>query len=592
MRKTIFNSFYMLKILFKYTPKYIIFTICNSIFSTIDSLLSVISIKIIIDTSTGQIPINKLVVFISIQIGFAVLFSVTNSYYMRIFSPKQIQNLKQRMHKDLFDKLLEIDISFYDDTEFFNKYIIAMQNTDQRALGVLDTIVLFFRSLLNITGLTILISTMDRPILISVIVVAFVNFLINTYMSQLAYKSNIESVYPNRKITYVNRVFYLKDYAQELRMTDISTPLYSYYDYSFKEVLQIIKKYGVKQCILQLMQYIVQIGYRFGVILYLAFKVLTKTISVGDFSALFSGANKLASDMGNILQSIPQLYQHGLFIEDYREFIEYKPDKMDKESSLYLNEYNEFKFNQVYYKYNDNEDNILSNINLSIKKGENIALVGLNGAGKTTLTKLILNLYKPTQGEILLNDIPYYMYNKESINNIIGAVFQDFEVFSLPIIENILMRKVNYNNKERDEEIVLKALEYIGLREKVESSPKGIYSYITRELDEEGLNFSGGELQKLAVARILANKYQILILDEPSSSLDAQSEADIFKTVLNAYKDKTIIMISHRLSNIKNADTIYFLHEGKILESGTHNELMELNGSYSKLYQLQANNYI
>lgn len=211
---------------------------------------------------------------------------------------------------------------------------------------------------------------------------------------------------------------------------------------------------------------------------------------------------------------------------------------------------------------------------------------------KTTLTKLILNLYKPTQGEILLNDIPYYMYNKESINNIIGAVFQDFEVFSLPIIENILMRKVNYNNKERDEEIVLKALEYIGLREKVESSPKGIYSYITRELDEEGLNFSGGELQKLAVARILANKYQILILDEPSSSLDAQSEADIFKTVLNAYKDKTIIMISHRLSNIKNADTIYFLHEGKILESGTHNELMELNGSYSKLYQLQANNYI
>ncbi|KGI36865.1 ABC transporter ATP-binding protein [Clostridium tetani] len=592
MRKTIFNSFYMLKILFKYTPKYIIFTICNSIFSTIDSLLSVISIKIIIDTSTGQIPINKLVVFISIQIGFAVLFSVTNSYYMRIFSPKQIQNLKQRMHKDLFDKLLEIDISFYDDTEFFNKYIIAMQNTDQRALGVLDTIVLFFRSLLNITGLTILISTMDRPILISVIVVAFVNFLINTYMSQLAYKSNIESVYPNRKITYVNRVFYLKDYAQELRMTDISTPLYSYYDYSFKEVLQIIKKYGVKQCILQLMQYIVQIGYRFGVILYLAFKVLTKTISVGDFSALFSGANKLASDMGNILQSIPQLYQHGLFIENYREFIEYKPDKMDKESSLYLNEYNELKFNQVYYKYNDNEDNILSNINLSIKKGENIALVGLNGAGKTTLTKLILNLYKPTQGEILLNDIPYYMYNKESINNIIGAVFQDFEVFSLPIIENILMRKVNYNNKERDEEIVLKALEYIGLREKVESSPKGIYSYITRELDEEGLNFSGGELQKLAVARILANKYQILILDEPSSSLDAQSEADIFRTVLNAYKDKTIIMISHRLSNIKNADTIYFLHEGKILESGTHNELIDLNGSYSKLYQLQANNYI
>lgn len=224
---------------------------------------------------------------------------------------------------------------------------------------------------------------------------------------------------------------------------------------------------------------------------------------------------------------------------------------------------------------------------MTIKQGEKIAIVGFNGAGKTTLVKLLMRLYDPSSGEILLNGRNIKEYNLESYRGSLGVVFQDYKQFALSVVENVLGRPM----REGDEAAVEDCLRRAGIWDKISALPEGINTRMTREFDDDGLILSGGESQKLAIASVYARNSSVVILDEPSSALDPIAEHDMYRQMYRACEGKTMIFISHRLSSAVDADRIFLIEDGSIKESGSHSELMRLNGSYAEMFKAQAESY-
>ncbi|MFD2506408.1 ATP-binding cassette domain-containing protein, partial [Paenibacillus septentrionalis] len=216
-------------------------------------------------------------------------------------------------------------------------------------------------------------------------------------------------------------------------------------------------------------------------------------------------------------------------------------------------------------------------------------LVGHNGAGKSTLIKLMMRLYDPTEGEILLNGRNIKEFDLMSYRSLYGTVFQDFKIFSMTIAENVLMRDVE---TEEDRQLVINALKKSRVYDKVATLPEGIDTMLTKEFDEQGVVLSGGEFQKIAIARIFAQEAELLILDEPTSALDPIAEFEIFESMMEACKDKAVVIISHRMSSAMLADRIYYMEDGEIQESGSHMELMQLQGKYAELFLKQAEKYV
>ncbi|SHH77717.1 ABC transporter, partial [Caloranaerobacter azorensis DSM 13643] len=238
------------------------------------------------------------------------------------------------------------------------------------------------------------------------------------------------------------------------------------------------------------------------------------------------------------------------------------------------------------FSYSERE--VLHNITIKASKGEKIAIVGHNGAGKTTLIKLIIRLYDVNKGKILINNKDIKKLSVKHLRSKIGLVFQDYQLYSASIAENVLLREVK--NPE-DEDKVWFALKQVGLYEKVKELPNGIHTLITKEFSNEGIFLSGGEAQKLALARIYIKDYDVVILDEPSSSLDPLAEKQMYENMMDITKNKIAIFITHRLSTTVMADRIYLIDNGRVIEQGTHKELMELNGKYRRMFDAQAQFY-
>ena len=293
------------------------------------------------------------------------------------------------------------------------------------------------------------------------------------------------------------------------------------------------------------------------------------------------------SSSNQVINFLTKFNEHSIYIEKFRRFINYEPKVVDGTEDAEAFENLELRDVSFSYGEGEKHKNVLRHVNLTLRRGEKIAFVGYNGAGKTTLTKLLMRLYDPTEGEVLYNGRNLREYKIDGYRDHIGAVFQDYKIFAATIAENVLGGPYT----EDKEQAVLSALHSASFEDKLAKLPQGIHTQLTREFDKEGTELSGGESQKIAIARAFARPFDIIIMDEPSSALDPIAEYELNRSMMEDAHDKTVIFISHRLSTTRMADRIYMFSGGEIIETGNHDELMAQNGKYAEMFRIQAEKY-
>ena len=328
-----------------------------------------------------------------------------------------------------------------------------------------------------------------------------------------------------------------------------------------------------------------------GIYLYLAWLACLRKITVGEFSQYFNAAAQFSESLLDLGTFFMNLNVNGNYIDSFRDFMELEPMmKKDGTESVAEKDRLMLSLSHVRFHYRGSEKLILDDINYTFEQGKVYVLVGENGAGKTTLIQLLCRLYEPDEGTVCLNHVAADQFPLEEYRSMFSIVFQDFHYFAFTVGENIAFGEYE-GKKETVQERIRQALKKAGLKKKVESLPKGMDTYLDKIFYEDGTVLSGGENQKLALARALFHEAKILILDEPCSALDPLAEDALFHAFQETAKDKITIYISHRLSSAVLADHVLFLKNGKIWESGSHEELLQKGGDYAEYYHAQAKYY-
>jgi len=537
---------------------------------------------------SGSQNLNNIILYISSFGIYSIVVTNLNGYLINYFNPEALNHIQEEMQKEIFEKVSKIDLCSIENPEFYDKYVKALSEIDRRANDVVNSIIEIFSGLIVIISIITIISTLDPIFIIFSLITVVPSLYLTKKTNNAIYDSRMANTSCNRKMEYIKRIYYLPKFSKEIRIFPLNELFFKKYEDASNDRAKNISKYGKKIYKINFLSITIRMSVNISMLLYLSNRIMKGYLGIGDFMALINAVSNLSIYITQLLKAIPNLQNNSMYIENLRDIFNYKPniESMGSKSSDKLAN---LEFKHVKFSYNEKDKFMLNNININLKIGSKIAIVGLNGAGKTTLIKLILKLYQANSGVIKLGDINYKEWETEKLRKKIAIVFQDYEIYAISIAENILLRPVEC---EEDEKKVWEALKYANLDEKVRKLPNSIYTSVTKEFDANGIMFSGGELQKLAIARAAASDAEIIIMDEPSSALDPIAERSIFESMINICKNKTVIFITHRLSTISYADCIYHIKNGEIIECGTHKELMNKKGQYFKMYTTQAQNYI
>jgi ATP-binding cassette subfamily B protein len=591
------NNIFMLKLIAKICPGRLVTAFISAFLGFFSRVFfSIVFMSFLLNAFEQQKSFQEIAFYIAAFMLVFLLISLFNAWYWNKYCPLTDQELNYRMNKIIFDKATNIDISCYENPEFYNTYTTAISEANVRAVNILNNLANIISAIISASYLIYKMISLDYVVAFFIIIPIIGTLLFNKYYNKLNYKHYMDDVPHNRRKDYVNRAFFLKKYAKEIRLSNISNVLFDTYDDSYQSIYKNIDKYKKKELFATVTQGIVCFPMVFETAwLYVAYRVIVSgTLSAGNYAILATAIVNATTMILDLVSNIMESANNGLYISNLRKFLDYKEKiSEDQDGLIPDNKKVVLELKNVSFIYEGQKEPVLKNINMKINSAEKIALVGHNGAGKTTLVKLLMRLYDPTEGEILLNGINIKEYNLKAYRKLFGTVFQDFQIFSMSVLENVRMNNIENEEQKR---ICEEALKKSGINQKVASLKHGADTTLTREHDSDGAVLSGGEFQKIAIARVFAKDTNIMILDEPSSALDPITEYEMYETLSGLYsqhdKDKMVILISHRLSSAVTSDRVYLLENGEIAECGTHKELLNLNEKYANLFMQQAKNYI
>ena len=565
---------------------YIFIKVLITIISPFVTLIGIIVPGLLIDELTSSVRSDVIITYIALLIVVPFIWNFTqqviNYYILEVMWNKLRHQFEYKYH----EHFSRIDFDYFDKPDLMNLQSQAREVMMNDILGSVDSLCSIISTIISLFTLSTLITQLNVTVIIVIVINLIINFFVSKYTKKKLLSYENESRNFRRRKWVITSLLEFPSCAKEVRLFQRSKffagklveAIKDSDDFEHKKNIHSVRSglIGTSTSMLQ----------NLLVYSYTVFSVITGTISIGYMSIFNSAASQLSSLLGSIPWIYLSLYENSIKTQKYIDFMsvpsEYSGSGklepvFDKDSVI--------EFKNVSFNYFGNDRLVINNLNLKINSNEHLAIVGKNGSGKTTFVKLLTRLYKPTSGEILLNGININEYDYEKYQAIFSPVFQDYGLYDFSIRENIAL------SPEADDEELKKVSIMSGLESLLNKLTKGFNTQLGKNFDSEGVNLSGGEGQRLAIARARYYDRKAYLLDEPTAALDPYAENEIYAQFSNMILDKCAILITHRLSAVQLADKVAVFDEGHVAEYGTHKELYEKGGIYTDMFDKQAKFY-
>ena len=496
------------------------------------------------------------------------------------------------VYRHIFYKVMDISdtltLSDYENPEFYDRYARALERSAESAMDLAITTGVYIGNV-GATIMSLAVVVMVDPVLLVFMIIPMVVSLYYGKKNGICNFDREKAITRDKRtVNYVNRVYYEKKYAAEVRLFDINSILLDKQENAVEQMAKVSMKYRMRSAFYSfLMKGSYSILAGIAAYFYVVFKVKSgDAADISSYVAMISAMAFSTDQLKHAVENRIALSNDSRLFKNLEDFLE--QDRKKPEPKPDAGEILSIELDHVSFTYPGAKESTIHDVSFSWNKGEKLAIVGYNGAGKTTLIKLIMGLYPATSGKILVNGKDINDIDGESYRKRFGTVFQDLQVFAMPLVENVLMRKPAGEEDYKAAEKALIAAQFDVNHPGLE---KGLDTVVTREFDEKGFVPSGGQAQKIAIARVFAHEPDMVILDEPSSALDPLAEYNMYNNMMRISLGRGVIFISHRLSSARMADKIYMMKDGQVVEQGSHEELMDQQKHYYDMFMLQAENY-
>lgn len=580
----------MIQTIWKMNPLFIILMIAEIIISSVSTFPAIVFPKYIIDALVEGRELPYIIFLITCMVGVSLIFNTLMLYlnnkrdYLSLILGFTLSN-------GIDKKCLEIDYSVYSSTETLEKSYYAYQVvSNNNFVALLSSIRNFFTNLIVLSGIVWLTIRIDAMILAIALAVIVIQTIVTSKTTKKQMDYNKESYPYMRRREYISGIADVITYRKDILIYGAKDYVLNKLDSYDQFVFGFFKRLKRFQTLSSLLGNFVAHIYQFIMYAFLGFKMLDHAITIGDFSLYLGALNTFVNSCNGAIGSVIDMRRRIQYFEAYQDFMGIESGLRIGSRQLKDVMKDDFviTFEDVSFAYPGQEHYVLKNVNIQLKSGEKLAIIGENGAGKTTFTMLLMRLYEPNEGRILLNGVDIREIEYEEYLRMFGTVFQDFKIFGYSVLENIVFQEDPSNE---DVQRVEELLKENGMEERVRRMKDGIHTYLTKALDEDGEQLSGGEMQKIAIIRALFKDAPFLVMDEPTSALDPNAEYKIYLKFAEMTKDKAAIYISHRLASTRFCDKIAMFEDGQIVEYGTHNELMGNKKKYYHMYSIQSELY-
>lgn len=598
-----FRLFYIFRLIWETSPSIVavmtVFCVLNGVLPVVSAIISselINSLVNALSAATGNSSLaeffnSDIIFLLTLQLlflFFSKLSSLANNMVTKLAGERITNHIKVK----IIDKAKEIDTASFDDPAFYERLENANREAGHRPMQILSSTFSIISTVISMISFIVIVAAISPFAPLAVVLLAIPSAIVNFVYRKKIFLYVRRSSKERREMNYCSEILVDKDSAKEIKLLGLHRYFKDKYDRVFKIYFEGLKKLIVRENLWQMLVSTVHILMNVVLFGYVAFKVFAGELQLGDYTLYTGALNSISSYVTALITTSATVYEGTLFIDNMIIFMNEKKKIVPRIAEPFEPERHiahTVEFRNVTFYYPGASTPALKNISFSLKGDETAVLVGLNGAGKTTLVKLLTRLYDPTEGEILLDGKDLRDYDVEKLYDIFGIVFQDFGRYAVTVAENIAFGDIS---KPMNMDKVRAAAESGNAAQFIERLPEKYETPLMRFLEDNGTELSTGQWQKLSISRGFYKDCDILILDEPTASLDALAEQDVFDQFDKMRKGKITLFVSHRLSSATNASKIIVIDHGELVECGTHDELMKLRGKYEHLFSTQARRYI
>lgn len=606
-----FSRYYFIfKLVWETNPFYLfamaLVAICSGVFPVVGAYITAELLQSIADayrlaTSLVDLPVSELIqkvssevnvfLWIGLQLAYTVATSLLNSLNSTIVSISG-EKVANHIKTKVITKAKDMDLAQFDMPEFYEKLENATREATFRPVQILSATFNMISSIISMISFVITLIVLSPWAPVIIVIFALPAAIVKFVYGRKSFLYMRRHSKDRRQMDYYSVLMTNKDIAKEVRIFNLSDTILGKFKATFKKYFKGLKSLIIRENVWHIIIAISTALVNAGLFVFIAYQVFQGKMDIGDYSFYSGALTSVIAGVSAVVTATATIYQGTLFIDNLIEFNKIEPKikpNVDKPLALERHIAHKIEFKNVCFSYPGSEKQVINNVSFTLEPGQTTVLVGLNGAGKTTLIKLMTRLYDPTSGVILLDDKDIRNYDLKKLYDIYGTIFQDFGKYAMTVEENIYFGDIDKGIVDQD--IKLAATES-SASEFIERLPNEYKTSLTKLFERDGIELSIGQWQKLSIARAFYSDSDIMILDEPTASLDALAEQQIFNQFAKLTKGKTSIFVSHRLSSATTADKIIVLEYGRVIEEGAHKDLMEKQGKYYELFTTQAKRYV